>query len=30
MLDSGMEEGLTESHDRFEALLTELQKGKKR
>jgi uncharacterized protein YndB with AHSA1/START domain len=30
MLQSGMEEGLTESHDRLEALLAELQKGKKR
>ena len=30
MLGSGMEEGLTETHDRLEALLAELQKGKKR
>jgi uncharacterized protein YndB with AHSA1/START domain len=30
MLQSNMEEGLTESHERLEALLAELQKGKKR
>ena len=30
MLGSGMEEGLTETHDRLEALLAELQKGKRR
>jgi uncharacterized protein YndB with AHSA1/START domain len=30
ILGSGMEEGLTETHDRFEALLAELKKGKMR
>ena len=30
MLHSGMEAGLVETHDRLEALLKELQKGKKR